>query len=110
MAYTYTLPNGSLGFDDTVAGIATIVPMFIPLTLLFIYMVIFLGGVVSQKRRLGSADMPMWSTIAGIATLMVALPMSLITGVINSTILTITVLVPLLSGVWLFLDNHRNEV
>jgi len=110
MAYTYNLPNGSAGFDNSIAGIATIVPAFIPLTLLFVYCVILLGGITSQKRRLGTADVPMWSTIAGIATLMIALPMSLITGVISSFVLTIVVLVPILSAVWLFLDNNKNEV
>ena len=110
MAYSYNLPNGTLGFDDSIAGIATVVPAFIPLTLLFVYCVIFIGGAISQKNRQGTSDLPMWSTIAGIATLMVALPMSLISGVIEPYLLTITVLIPILSGVWLFLDNHRNEV
>ena len=104
MAYTYNLPNGSLGFDQSIVGIATIVPMFIPLTLLFVYCVITIGGVIAQTRREGYAKFSLWSTIGGIATLMIALPMSLITGAISPITLTVTILVPILSAVWLFLE------
>ena len=64
MAYTYNLPNISGGLDTGISGVITAVPSFAPVFLLFVYLVVLIGGIISQKKRIGSADMPMWSTIA----------------------------------------------
>jgi hypothetical protein len=110
MAYTYELPNMSEGMDSALVGISTSVPIFVPMFLLFVYAVIMIGGSIQQRNRTGYSDIPLWSTIGFIGTLMVALPMTLVAGVINSTYLVIIVILTILSGMWLFLDNNRNEV
>jgi len=106
----YDLPNMSAGMDDALIGVVTAVPIFTPMFLLFIFGVVFVGGISSQKKRLGNADIPMWSVIASMSTLMIALPMTLRAGLISLEILAILVAIVLMSGVWLFLDRNKNEV
>ena len=106
----YTLPNLSTGIDDAIIDTATAVPVFIPMFLLFIFGIVFLGGFTSQKRRLGNADMPMWATIASLSTLMVSLPLTLVSEIINLTTLSIVVTITIVSGLWLFLSRNRNEI
>jgi hypothetical protein len=106
----YTAPNLTTGIDDAIIDTAAAVPAFTPMLLLFIFGVILIGGIVSQKRRLGTADVPMWATLASIGTLMVALPLTLTTGLIQTSTLSIVVVLTLFSGFWLFFDRNRNEV
>lgn len=106
----YTLPNITNGFDDALVGLNSTVSIFIPMLLLFVFGVVFLGGMMSQKRRTNMMDAPMWSTVASLSTLMVALPMTLTSGIIELKILSPVVVVTILSGLWLFLSSNRNEV
>ena len=77
---------------------------------MFIFGVIFIGGILSQKRRTGYADVPMWAVTASLGTMTAALPMTLKEGIVNLPTLVILVAITLLSGLWLFLDKNRNEV
>ena len=106
----YTQPNLSSGIDDVVADIAGTVPIFTPMFLLFIFGTILIGGLINQKRRMGGADFPMWSTIASLSTLMIALPLTLTTGLIDLPVLAIVVVITILSGLWFFMDKNKNEV
>jgi len=106
----YDLPNATSGIDTIVVQIVNIVPSIIPLFLAFIYFTILLGGSSIQKARTGSSDFPMWSVIGSMVTLMVALIMSTITGIIQLDYLVIVVVVTIFSGVWLFLDKRQSEV
>ena len=107
---TYDIPNLTGGIDDVLVDVAGTVNIFTPMFLLFIFSVVFIGGVISQKRRTGTGDMPMWATIASISTLMVALPLTLISGLIQLEILVIVVVITIFSGLWLFMDKNKNEV
>jgi hypothetical protein len=70
-----------------------------------------MGGSSRQKARTGSADFPMWSVIASMSTLMIALILSVTTkSLINIDWLVITVVVTIFSGVWFFLDHKQSEV
>lgn len=106
----YDLPNATTGIDDIGVQIVTEVNSFIPLLLLFVFFVVFLGGVNKQKARTGTADYAAWSTIGSIAMLMISLIMSTISGLINLTYLVIVVVITIFSGVWLFLDRKPSEV
>lgn len=106
----YNAPNVSSGIDDAIVGTITAVPILTPLILLFVFFVVLLGGATSQKRRNGYMDLPMWCTMAGISTLLIALPMTLTSGIIQIETLAIVVSVTILSGVWLFLSRNKNEV
>ncbi len=105
----YNIPNQTEGMDNILVGLMGEVPSFIPALLLFIFMVVFLGGSISQKRSTGSADTPMWATIAGISTLMVALPLTLVAGLVDLITLSIVVVVTIGSGFWFFMSRSRGE-
>ena len=106
----YDIPNMTTGLDQVLIGTATTVPIFIPMFLLFVFGIVFMGGITSQKRRIGSADIPMWATISSLSTLMVSLPLTLAIGLIQLEVLALIVVLTVMSGVWLFLDRNRNEV
>lgn len=106
----YTLPNATGGIDDIVIQTVSAVPAFIPLILLFVFFVVFLGGISRQKARTGTADYPMWATVASLSTLMISLLMSLKEGFIRLDWLVIVVVITIFSGVWLFLDKRQSEV
>ncbi len=105
----YNMPNGTTGIDTTLIEVMEEVPAFIPSLLFFIFMVVFLGGTSAQRKRSGSADTPMWATISGMSTLMVALPLTLTAGLIDTVTLSILVVITIASGFWFFLSRSRSE-
>jgi len=94
-------PNLTGGIDTAIISTASSVSVF---------GVVFIGGITAQKRRIGTADIPMWITMASISTLMIALPMTLTEGLIDIITLSIIVAITIASGFWLFLDRNRNEI
>lgn len=109
MAYIYELPNAT-GIDTTLVQTISSVPAFTPLLLVFIFFVILLGGSARQKAKTGNADFPMWSVVASMSTLMIALLMSTITGIIQLDWLIIVTVITILSGLWLFMSHRQSEV
>lgn len=108
--YLYTLPNSTEGIDQIAVQTATAVPSLIPIILLFVFCFVFIGGIIRQKIRIGTSDYPMWATVASLSTMMVALIMTLIPGLIRLDWLVIVVVITIFSGVWLFLDKRRGEL
>jgi len=106
----YNAPNITGGIDDAIVGTAEAVSIFTPMFLFFIFCVVLLGGSISQKKRTGYMDIPLWSTMAGISTLVIALPLSLTAGLIQTETLAVVLTITILSGVWLFFSRSRNEV
>jgi hypothetical protein len=106
----YNPPNLSSGMDELLIGTVTAVPEFTSYFLAFVYLTMLLGGATAQKRRIGSADIPMWSTIASLTTLLIALPLTLTLGLIQIEVLSVVVVITIFSGIWLFLDRNRNEI
>ena len=106
----YEMPNITSGMDDAVVGMATTVPIFTPMLLIFVFFTVFIGGFISQKKRNGFADVPMWAVIASLSTLLLALPMTMTEGIIDLPTISIVVVVTVLSGFWLFTSRSRNEV
>ena len=106
----YNTPNLSDGIDEALVEVALTVPSFIPMFLIFIFGTILIGGLIAQRSKTGIADFPQWSVIASISTLMVALPMTLISGLLSLTTFSIIVTITITSGVWLFLDRSNKEL
>lgn len=106
----YDAPNLTSGMDTAIVETVEAVSIFTPMFLLFIFAVVFIGGMVSQRRRTGLGDMPMWATIASLSTLMVSLPLTLTSGLIQLDYLVIIVVITIFSGFWLFMDRNRMEV
>ena len=106
----YDLPNATTGIDDIVVQTVTAVPSLTPLILAFVFFVVFLGGIGRQKARIGTADYPMWATVASMSTFMIALIMTMIEGIIRLDWLVVVIVITIFSGAWLFLDRKQSEV
>ena len=106
----YDTPNLTGGIDEAIVDIVQTIPLFTPMFLMFVFFLVLLSGTLKQQRRTGTMDLPLWLTLSSISTLLVALPMTLIEGLINLDILAIVVTVTILSGVWLFLGRGNREV
>lgn len=109
MAYLYTFPNGTTP-DTIVSGVITTVPVFSTGLLVFVFLVTLLGGIGRQKAKGWQADYPMWGTIAGIATFLLALVMGVQQGFISLPVTIVVLAVTLGFGLWLFIDRRSNEV
>jgi len=106
----YNISNNTGGIDSILVDTMASVNAFIPLTLLFTFFVVFLGGVGRQKARTGTADFPMWAVVASISTLILSLIMTLVEGLIRLEWLSIIIVITIFSGVWLFLDKKNGEM
>jgi len=106
----YTLPNATTGADDIFVETISAVPGFTSLLLVFVFLIVFLGGISRQKARSGTADYPMWSVVASLSTFLIALIMSLVEGIIKLDLLIVAIVITIFSGVWLFLDKRAGEV
>lgn len=106
----YTLPNATGGLDEIVVDTIAAVPSFTPLILAMTFFVVWLGGMARQKLRTGTADYAMWCVVASLMTLMIALIMTMITGIISLEWLSVVVTLVIFAGVWLFLDRRQSEI
>ena len=110
MTHLYTVPNTTAGLDTILVDTIAAAPFITPLLLLFVWGVVFFGGITRQKLRIGSADYPLWSVIASMAMLIIAMLMSVTAGIIRLDWLVLVTVVTIFSGVWLFLDRRQSEV
>jgi len=108
MSYLFTFPNATTP-DNILIQTATSVPSLIPAFLLFVFFMIFLGGISRQKLRTGTADYPMWAVVASLGIFMLSLIMGIVPGLISLEYTVIVVVITIFSGVWLFLDRKVNE-
>jgi len=106
----YTAPNLTEGMDEALIGTVAAVPEFTPFFLLFVFSIVLIGGIVRQKTRSGSPDVPMWFSIASLTTLAIAMPLTFTSGLLQLETLAIVIAITIISGFWLFLDRNRNEV
>ena len=108
--YLYDLPNSTAGIDAIAIETFNTFPFMGGLILLFIFLVVFLGGITRQKLRMGNADYSAWAVIASIATLLPALLFSVTAGFIQLDWLIIVVSINIMSATWFFLDRRASEV
>jgi ABC-type multidrug transport system permease subunit len=108
--YLYDMPNATSGLDTIATQLITAVPSFIPMLLLFVFLVVLIGGITRQIARTGTADYPMWFTVASLSTFFVALLLSVQSGFINLTYLVTILVITIFSGVWFFLDQKQSEI
>ena len=105
----YNQPNLTSGIDDALVTTAESVPEFTVMLLLFVFIMVFVGGTSNQKRRIGTADYPFWGVMAGLATTFLSLLLTLGRGMINPLTLGIVVAVTIMMAVWFFLSTARGE-
>ena len=105
---TYNLTD-AITPDEVIISISSAVPIFPIMLLVFIWLLVFLGGVQKQSSKSLYADAPQWAVIASMACLLLSLVMTMAEGIIGLPILLIVVAVTVLSGVWFFLSRGRFE-
>ena len=110
MTYLYELPNATSGMDTILVSTMTSFPFLAPLLLLFVWFVIFLGGITRERLRTGDADTSAWAVLASMATLIISLAMTLIPGMIRLDWLVIVVVITIFSGVMYFLKNKGSDI
>ena len=103
-------PNLTGGVDEVIVDVVREVPSFTIGLLLFVFGVIFLGGISTQKRRTGFADYPMWAVTSSLSVLVITLILTIKQGLISLDVLGIVVAITIFSGLWLFLSKGRGEV
>ena len=109
--YTFNFPNGTLGYDYTLQGLSNQQNFpFANMILLFVWLIVFLGGFTIQNRRTGRADGSIWATLASVTTLVTSLILTIKSGYIEPWVLGLVVGVTIASGIWLFMSRGANEV
>jgi len=109
MANLYTFPNMTAGPDNVLIGLSAEIPLIMPIFLLSMYMIIFIGGNISQARLRGYADPALWSLTGLMTVFLMALLMSLTAGIINPIVLSVIVSLLIINGLWFFLSRGRFE-
>ena len=110
MSYLYDIPNATAGLDAVVIDTFNSFPFMGALILLFVYLTVFIGGITRQTIRSGTADYSAWALLAGLATLVPALVLSISNGFIQLDWLIIVVALNILAAIWFFLDKKPSEV
>jgi hypothetical protein len=106
MAYTVPAVNAT-GLDALLLEVTTQVPIFTPMLLVFIFCIVLITGYTRQKKESGNGDAPLWATIAGIATSVIALILSTRTGLISLGVLVVTIVITIFCGIWLISSEDR---
>jgi hypothetical protein len=100
--YLYAFPNSSGGLDGILTSTSGTLT---PILLVFVFFLVWLGGIWRESARVGSADYSFWSVLASISTLILALLMSVKEGLISGNTLGVVVAITIFTGVWYFLDR-----
>lgn len=76
--------------------------LFMSLILFCFFLIIWIGGYNSSKRLTGRSDIAMYFMFAGFSTTIVAVVMSLISGLINRYVVISCVIISCLGALWYF--------
>ena len=106
MVFTTYTDFNITGIDGLLLYTAEVVPIFIPLTLFVIFMIVTLGTyfVLGSFRE---RDLASSLAVAGWLTTIIAFLMSLIPGLINTFTVAITFVVMIATTVLLFVSDRK---
>ena len=99
--------NTSEGLHILFIYVNDVVSIFVPGILFAFFMIIFAGSFFLQKREFGVGDAPVSFLVAGFATTVGALLMSLIAGLINTTFIIISFSVMVIGAMWVFFSRDK---
>ena len=99
--------NFTEGLDQLFFYVASEVPIFIPMILFALFIVIMLGGFFSQQRQGGRGDFLMWGAIAGYITTGAAYILSLISGLISLQTVIIVLVITVVMNAFYLLSRDR---
>ena len=107
MAYETFSEWNKTGLDQMFVYAADVVPIFIPLFLFSFFIIITLASYFSSKRLSNDGDLAASFVVAGFATVILALVMSLIPGLIPTTYVVIIIAITVLGILFLFFSRRR---
>ncbi len=97
--------NFSEGIDKIFVYVAQEIPIFIPMILFALFMIVFISGITLQRRNQGTQDTPMWAAISMYTTSTAALIMTLADGLINLFTLVTTLTIAIAVSIWFFMSK-----
>lgn len=110
----YSLPsetsyNFSAGLDQYFLYLNNQIPNLFNGVLVFIFLLIFLGGYIGTKRNEGKNDIGLWMAVGGLITLMIALILNIIAGgeLVPLSIEVIWLSVTIVGGIMYFITPNR---
>jgi len=104
-----TIADYNISSADQYFGyVATVVPIFIPLMLFSLFIIISLATYFSKKRLTGFGDFPASFAVAGFVTTITAVLLSLFSNVINPLTIGICIIVTVIGVIWLFFSRESS--
>ncbi len=99
--------NTSQGLHVLFVYVSDIVPLFIPLLLTSIFLIVALSTFFAARRLGGPADITASFAAAAYLTAVVAIVLSLIPGLMDVITLVITLVIAVIATLWLFLSERQ---
>jgi hypothetical protein len=96
----YNISNNITEVQDLFVNVSREVETFAPMLLLFVWLFITMTGYFAQDRRTGKSNIPMWLTVGGFFTNILAFILFLISGIINLYVLTTSLVIFLIVAAW----------
>ena len=97
--------NMTEGIPSVFRLAAETVPGLFPMFLSMVFLAICLGTYFTQNRLYGKGDFPVSFSVAGFVTSILALLLSLITGVIPTFVIVICMSLTVVGVIWIFLAS-----
>ncbi len=107
MTFTEISNFNITGIEGLLLYVAEVVPVFIPLTLFSIFLIVLFGTFFSGKRVTGSSDFISSFAVAGWFTTLIAFILSLNNGLVNLLTLTICIVVSVIGAILLFTSGDK---
>jgi len=96
------------GFDDVLVYISTQLPFFVPMMLLFIWMMFTLLMYFGSRKFSGQADFFSAAAAGGFVSVVLATILSLYSGITNMYTLILMTVIVILSFVFLWVRRNRD--
>lgn len=100
--------TNATGLDAIILNTSANVPILFPMLLFFEFIVIALGGIFANSRRVGYSNISMWFAISGLVTTTSAFILFLVNGLIQLSTLVICVSITLACVGWFFFSESDN--
>ena len=107
MTYTTIREFNITGIEGIFLYAAEIVPAFIPMLLLAVFIITLFGTFFSQKRLTGNSDFLSSFAVAGWFTTVIAFILSLTPNLVNIYVITVCITVAIIGTILLLTSGER---
>lgn len=108
MTYALNLTNKTM--EEVYVNLGAVVPSFWPLVLLFEFIIILVIGAFANKRFTGVTNTLAWIFLSSMITTISAFILRLVDGLVNTYVLTVTVVLTLIFGIiYMLAENDKNS-